>query len=486
MKFLHRKRVVFGAVLFFGLLAMTTRPAVDPDLWWHLRAGQWMVENGRVAHHDHFSFTRSGSAWISHEWLAEVVFYEIWRYAGPGGLIAFSSLVTTLGFLVLYGRCPGKAHWAAALTALGATATAPSWGVRPQMFTFTLASVLLWLLERGEARPRVLFWIPPLFLVWLNLHGGFALGPALMALYAIGLAAESAAGTTPWTESRAVIARVAAITLVCMGLVPLNPSGRELYRYPLDTLRSTEMRTRIVEWFAPDFHRWMYFPLLLVVLLLVIALTGSKARIKGRTLLPLLFTTAAALDAVRHIPIFILLAIPVMASLGVRKDLALRQRKTLLPRTTATLINGAALTLLAAFAVAHWIELTREQPAEEAAHFPQRAVAFLQKRQQGERLFAYYDWGGYAIWKVGSSYRVFADGRADLYGDELLRESSQTVPEIRAGWEGVLERWNVETILVPPSTAVAQALMINGDWSLAYRDQQAAIFVRKSTKPDKS
>jgi len=486
MNVLHRKRVVFGAILFFGLLAMTARPALDPDLWWHLRAGQWMVENGRVAHHDHFSFTRSGHAWISHEWLSESIFFEIWEHAGPGGLIAFSALVTTLGFLVLYGRCRGKAHWAAALTALGATAAAASWGVRPQMFTFTLASVLLWLLERGEGRPRFLLWIPPLFLLWLNLHGGFALGPALIVLYAIGLAAESAAGTTPWTESRAIITRVLAITLVCMALVPLNPSGRELYRYPLDTLRSTEMRMRIVEWFAPDFHRWMYLPLLLVVLLLVIVLAGSRARIKGRILLPLLFTAVAALDAVRHIPIFVLLAIPVMAALGVRPGSPLGQRRAPLPRTATTIINGAAVTLLAAFAMAHWIELTREQPAEEAAHYPPRAVAFLQQQPEGERLFAYYDWGGYAIWKLGPRYRVFADGRADLYGDELLRESSQTVPQIRAGWEEVLDRWDVETVLVPPSTAVAQALMINGGWSLAYRDQQAAIFIRKSTKRDKS
>ncbi|HVM91187.1 MAG TPA: hypothetical protein VMT67_00165, partial [Terriglobales bacterium] len=467
------------------LLAMTARPATDPDLWWHLRAGQWMAEHGRVAHHDYFSFTRAGSSWISHEWLAEIIFYELWEHAGPGGLIAFSSLVTTLGFLVLYGRCPGKAQWAAALTVLGATASAPSWGARPQMFTFLLASILLWLLERGEERPRVLLWIPPLFLLWLNLHGGFALGPALMALYILGLIAESAAGATAWAESLRLSGRALAITLLCLALVPLNPSGRRLYRYPLDTLQSAEMRNRIVEWFAPDFHRGMYVALLLIVLLLMVALAWSKTSIRGRVLLPLLFMTAAALDAVRHIPIFILLAIPaIAAAAAARSDSPIQLRKTALSKRATSVINASAVALLALFAVSHGVELTREQPVEEGAHFPQRAVTFLQNHPMGDRLFAYYDWGGYAIWKLGTRYRVFADGRADLYGEELLRESSQTVPQIRDGWAGALERWNVETVMVPPSTALAQALTIDRGWTSAYRDQQAQIFVRKQTNPD--
>ena len=128
---------------------MTARNAVDPDLWWHLRTGQWIVETGHVPHSDPFSFTRAGHAWVSHEWLSEVVFYELWKHGGTTALIVFSAIITTAGFMLLYLRCPGKKHWAAAATVLGALASAPSWGVRPQMFTFTLASLLLWLLEGG-------------------------------------------------------------------------------------------------------------------------------------------------------------------------------------------------------------------------------------------------------------------------------------------------------------------------------------------------
>src|ERR1700687_3892738 len=177
---LRRTEITFAAILLFGLLAMTARNAVDPDLWWHLRTGQWIAGTGHVPHSDPFSFTRAGQAWGSHEWLSEVVFYELWKYGGAAALIVFSTIITTAGFMLLYLRClpHGKnRHWAAAATSFGALVSAPSWGVRPQMFTFALASLLLWLLEAGEHRPRLLLWIPPLFLLWLNLHAGFALGP---------------------------------------------------------------------------------------------------------------------------------------------------------------------------------------------------------------------------------------------------------------------------------------------------------------------
>jgi hypothetical protein len=491
------KRLLFAAILFFGLLAMTARSATDPDLWWHLRTGQWIVETGHVPHSDPFSFTRAGHAWVSHEWLSDVMFYELWKHAGPAALIVYSALITTAGFLLLYLRCllsganahrPGaKPHWAAAATALGALAAAPSWGARPQMFTFTLASLLLWLLERGEHRPRLLLWIPPLFLLWLNLHAGFALGPTLLLAYGVGLLMENALGNTPWPQTRPIVLRVLLLLLACLALVPLNPSGAHLYHYPFDTLRSSGMRSLIGEWHSPDFHAGMYRPLLLVWLLLLTALASSRSRPKGRVIVPLVLVSAAALDAVRHIPIFVLLAIPVIAAaLPSSASLAVSERR----RDSARFrpfFNGAVVVLIAIFAALRWVSLAQNQDGREAEHFPRKAVAFLcadsQPNPQPKRLFVYYDWGGYAIWKLYPEYRVFADGRADLYvaglnGDELLRQSIQTVPELRSGWRDILEHWKVEVVLVPPSSALAQALLLDADWHTEFNDSKAIVLLR--------
>ncbi len=487
---LHSAQITFAAVLLFGLLGMTARNAVDPDLWWHLRTGQWIVETGHVPHVDPFSFTRAGQAWVSHEWLSEVVFYELWKRGGAAALIVFSAIITTTGFMLLYLRClpgGGSTHWAAAATALGAVASAPSWGVRPQMFTFTLASLLLWLVEGGEDRPRLLLWIPPLFLLWLNLHAGFALGPALLLAYAIGLIIEIAVGNTPWRQARPILLRVLLLLLACLALVPLNPSGSELYRYPFDTLCSPGMRALIGEWRSPDFHEWLYLPFLLLWLLVLTALASSRWRPKGRVIVPLLLTAFAALDAARHIPIFVLVAIPGIAAAlpadGGSRGESSRVSKSPERGAPASsrfrpLFVATVLILMAGFALVNWVGLARKQDAREAELFPQKAVSFLRAGNYPQRIFVYYDWGGYAIWKLYPKYRVFVDGRADLYGDDLLRQSIQTVVGLRTGWRDVLDRWQVEALLVPPSCAVAQALLLDPNWHVAFSDSKAILLLR--------
>src|SRR6202521_2610624 len=494
---LRSPQIAFAAILLFGLLAMTARPATDPDLWWHLRTGQWIVETGHVPRSDPFSFTRAGHSWVSHEWLSEVVFYELWKHGGAAGLIVFSAIITTTGFMLLYLRCllcgTGK-HWAAAATAFGALASAPSWGVRPQMFTFTLASLLLWLLESGNKkdRPRLLFWIPPLFLLWLNLHAGFALGLALLFAYGAGLMVETAVGNTTWKNARPIVLRVLLLLLACLALVPLNPSGAQLYRYPFDTLRSSAMRSFIVEWFSPDFHDWLYRSFLLVWLLLLIALASSRSRPKGRVIVPLLLTSLAALDAVRHIPIFILVAIPVIAAAlpVARGSRAANLHVTKSARLGAPIsfwfrpsFNLAIVLLIAVLALVKWVSLVRNQDAREADLFPQKAVAFLRAGDQPQRIFVYYDWGGYAIWKLYPEYRVFVDGRADLYGDDLLRQF-KTAVHLRSGWRDVLDSWKVEAVLVPPSSALSQALLLDPKWHVAFVDSKAIILVRTNPPPE--
>jgi hypothetical protein len=477
---LRVRQIAFAGILLFGLLAVTARTATDPDLWWHLRTGQWIVETGYIPHSDPFSFTRAGYAWVSHEWLSEVVFYELWKHGGATALIVFSAIITTAGFMLLYLRClpyGGKKHWAAAATAFGALASAPCWGVRPQMFTFTLASLLLWLIEAGEHRPKFLLWIPPLFLLWLNLHGGFALGPALLLAYGVGLMAETGSGKTPWQDSRPILLRVLLLLLICLALVPLNPSGTQLYRYPFDTLRSPGMRSFIVEWFSPDFHQSLYRPFLLVWLLLLTALASTRTRPRWRVIVPLILTAFAALDAVRHIPIFVLVAIPVIAAVLPLASMSLAVTSKRPVSRFRPVFVGTVVILMAGFALVKWITLAHHQNAREAEQFPQSAITFLRTSDQPRNVFVYYDWGGYAIWKLYPEYRVFVDGRADLYGDDLLRQFT-TVVQLHTGWQDILNRWKIEAVLVPPSCAVAQALLLDPGWHAAFSDSKAMLLLR--------
>jgi hypothetical protein len=477
---LGETQVAFIAILSLGLLAMTARGATDPDLWWHLRTGQWIVETGHIPHVDPFSFTRRGQPWVAHEWLSEIVFYKLWKYLGFSGLIVFSAMITSAGFMLLYFRCPGKRHWAAGATVMGALASAPSWGVRPQMFTFTMACLLLWLIERGEERPRLLFWIPPLFLLWLNLHAGFALGPALLLAYATGLILEAAVGSTTWHAARPILLRVLLALLVCLTLIPLNPNGIQLYRYPFDTLRSHGIHSFIVEWASPDFHDWLYRPFLVVWLLLLMALASSRSRPRGRVFMPLLLTAFAALDAVRHIPIFVLLAMPIIAS-AIDSAQARSSPSAVAqgPRASSfrPVFYGAVVVLTAILASVKLAGLARNQQARAAKIFPEKAIAFLHARDYPQRVFVYYDWGGYAIWNLYPEYRVFVDGRSDLYADDILQQFT-TLTRLRTGWQEVLDSWNINVVLLPASSALAQGLLLDPAWRTIFSDSKAIILIR--------
>ena len=195
-------------------------------------------------------------------------------------------------------------------------------------------------------------------------------------------------------------------------------------------------------------------------------------------LVPLILTSFAALDAVRHVPIFVLVAIPVIAAaLPVASTApASSKRRPGLSRFRP-LFNGVVVFLMAVFVLAKWTALARNQNAREVEQLPQRAVGFLSSSREPGRILVYYDWGGYAVWKLYPEYRVFLDGRADLYGDELLRQFKSAL-QLKSGWRDVLDSWKVETVLVPPSCALAQALLLDPNWKTVFADSKAIIMVR--------
>jgi hypothetical protein len=228
----------------------------------------------------------------------------------------------------------------------------------------------------------------------------------------------------------------------------------------------------------PDFHDWLYRPFLLVCMLVLIVLASSRSRPKARVVAPLLLTFFAALDAVRHIPIFVLVAMPVIAAAIPPHSATLTDSGRFSSRSSfRPIFNAAVVVLIAVFALVKWVSLARNQNEREAEQFPQAAIAFLQASGPSQRLFVYYDWGGYVIWKLYPESRVFVDGRADLYGDDLLRQF-KTAVQLRNGWRQVLDGWRVEVLLLPQSCALAQALVLDSTWHTAFRDSQAILLIR--------
>jgi hypothetical protein len=480
---LLQTRYVFVTILALGLFTMAARGMADPDAWWHLRTGQLILQNHAVFHSDPFSFTRFGQPWINHEWLSDVLLFGIYRVAGLGGLIVTFVAIIAVSFLLVYWRCPGRPYLAALMTLWGAVASASIWGVRPQMFSLLLASIFLLLLESSEHRLKLLWWTAPLMLLWANLHAGYPLGLVLIGVFLAGETLEAGISPEPWQNFLPRLKQLATAFVVCLAMVVANPYGGRIYLYPFETLHSAAMQRFIQEWFSPNFHDPASLPLLFMLLALIGVLAISPRGLRPRTVALLLLTIPAALSSMRHIPILMLVMVPAVADLIAARlqDSGVIQlfRKPLAAQSSRTLLfNLVVLVSFGVFAALRVQHVLSDQGEVEAHNFPTGAVAFIEREHPPEPIMNHYNWGGYFIWKLYPKYRVFMDGRADVYGDEFMTDFGACY-YLTGNWRRPLERWNIRTLVLPPDAPLITALRSDSAWREIFADSQAVILSKQ-------
>jgi hypothetical protein len=198
--------------LLVAIFAVGLRPNTDPDLWWHLATGRYMAAHHLIPHHDVFSLTARSHRWITHEWVSELLFYGLWRLGGMPLLSLFTACIITctFGLVCVTARLRGApALLAAAVTLLATLVAAHTWGTgtRPQMFSLLLSAIYALALARMVVRrePAPPIWIPLLMVVWVNLHGGFIFGLALLGLATAGYVADDLLlHWRPWRSWRSI------------------------------------------------------------------------------------------------------------------------------------------------------------------------------------------------------------------------------------------------------------------------------------------
>src|SRR5690349_2427682 len=462
--------VVLLAMVF--VLAVRQSVSVDPDLWWHLKAGQQIIETRSIPHTDDYSFTKQGSEWVAHEWLSEVFMAAIYRLSGLVGLVTIFSLIIVIAFWLMYRRCEGKPYAAGIALVLAVAASSPLFGVRPQMLTLLLASIYIVLLE-GFDRKRV-WWLVPLMLLWVNLHAGWALGLALIALYIMRAVLDG-----EWNDRRSLV----VVLLVCTAVVPLNPNGFRMFTYPYETLTSPSMAAFIQEWASPDFHKGMYLPLAILLLSTFAAMAISPKRARPGEIVLVLITALGALRSVRHIPIFSLFAAPVLAKhlWAIAKE---RGWDKLLmgaeprPNAVKLLINIVLLLAPLALGVFRVWHFATHQRDFITIRNPVAAVEFLKSQRLPGPIYNRYGWGGYLIYQLYPEYRVYIDGRADVYGDTFFTET-MNVDDGFGDWRGPLDRHAVQTVLIAPDVALASLLRGDSQWVKVFETHDSVIFTRR-------
>lgn len=464
------------AVTLLAVAAVTVREVMDPDLWWHMATGRYILSQGRIPAYDVFSYTAAGHRWVTHEWLSDLLLYGGYRLVGFTGLALVFTALVVAAYGLVWLRCQSRPAFTASSVLLAALASWQVYGVRPQMFSLLFASLYLTILGSPTAGGRRLWMLAPLTLLWANLHSGFVAGLVIIAVHMVG---EELA----WLESRprgsAWLAPGAArlsLVLVLSGVCSLvTPNGVSGVLFPFGTLSSRAIQDEIREWLSPNFHLSATWPLAAYWLLLVVALGRSPRKLPPGEALLLAGAGAATLYSLRHVQFLSLVGAPLLAERlgelwGAPAGQEQRDRAPSPVMQWGLCLVAAGLAVLLAVRVA---SVHRRTPEVERVIYPSAALDYVEAHGLRGRIFNTYHWGGYLIWR---GHQVFVDGRAEVYGDEVLNEYSRAY-RLKAGWEEPLERYGVEVALIESDSLLAAGMRESRRWQEVYRDDLATVFV---------
>ena len=477
-----------SAVMILALFPVTSIIR-DPDFWWHLRAGQLIVDNGALLGTDPFTYTVSSHAWTMHEWLSEVFFAVVQRAGGLGPIVLVLSVVTWIGLVCILLRAAMRAPNRFVLglgMLLAVIAGYPIWGPRVQMVTFCFSALTLLLVERHLVRGgRAIWFLVPLFLVWSNLHSGFIIGLGFIAVVVV---AEIVGGRLGMPDS-ASAARVRTLipVLIASAVVSMvNPNGPGILLYAFQTQTSAAQQALILEWHSPDFHDWVVLPFGIMLVSLIALITANRY-LRARDAALVLVTAALALQSVRHIALFVAAATPVWINqadllLLRRRSRAARQRRPAsMPPLRLRVLTFAALavTLLATFVAGRLVPAMRTQPGAlvYAQEFPVCASRWLATVHRPLNIFNQYGEGGFLSYQLSSKGdKVFVFGDAALMGDALLYRYA-AVEAVQPSWESIIRGAGTDIVLFDTGTPLANLLAHSTRWKNVYHDPLSVAFV---------
>ncbi|HJW83770.1 MAG TPA: hypothetical protein VJ754_05645, partial [Anaerolineae bacterium] len=461
---------------------MAARTVVDTDLYWHLATGRIIVETGHIPRTDPFSSTRLGTPWVNVQWLPQIGLYLLYRSGGFGALSILVAALVTLGGVFVWRTMTGDVFLRAFGLILFAAASGLVWTPRPNILTFVLLAALGYILYLYRHRSIDRLWlIPPMFLVWVNLHGGYLIGFVLIGLTLAGDALDRLLGQAgPACMSWAGMRKLTIVTAVGALALVANLHGLDALLLPVQTVGMEASARWIMEWSSPDFHQISEQPMLWLLLLTLLAIGRSGRRMDLAEGLAVAGFAFLAFVSRRNIGLYAVVVTPICARYASAAIEHWRGSRPASPRHVGIgWLNALILIVVAALAalkvlVAVW---PVEQAKAERNSMPVEAADWIEANRPGGLMFNSYDWGGYLIWRLWPDYLVYVDGRADVYGDEFLREY-RTIALAEPGFESKLSEQNIRLVVVERESFLARQLTDVAGWMLAYSDERAVVYAR--------
>jgi hypothetical protein len=478
------------AVLFYAAIVLIPGSSLlkDPDTLWHIRTGEWMIDNWQFPVVDSYSYTSSGQHWISGEWLSEIIFFIAYKFGGWHAVVAVSTgaIAITIGIISFYLLRHLRLSLAIAWAALTALAISSHFLARPHVFSYVLLSiwviVLLETCDRDRFRPPVVA-LAAMMVLWSNLHPSLTFALFLLGVFAGYDFLEKA------LQRRFAECRWPAFVMLAVASASLlNPYGPSVALLSLDVVHYQFALRYISEWASPNFHSDKIHLIMLVVLFS--AMAGLGLRLKGPKLIAFIAVTYLGMSHTRGLTTFFLLAPLILARPLAEQVAWCRAEDTgdarssgaaatpdpvlLFVRRRVLAIPLIFLLLAAVVTAASWRYVT-VYPDKSIA--PKEAIDFVKKEGIGGNVLNSYAFGGYLIF---SHIPTFIDGRMLPFSDDFIRRfaGALALTDISDSFK-LLDDYNIRWTLLLPGEPLVKALADSKSWDRKYADEHAVVFVRR-------
>jgi hypothetical protein len=462
----------------------------ENDLFWQLKMGGEIWEKHVFPIYDHYNFSNPGAVWTLEEWMPATLFYVIAKNFGIPSLIFLKTSVITLTFLLfflLFNKRKVNFYLSFFVFLLAAMVnTRGIWVVFPSVFEYLFIVLTFFILEYFQKISWKTTAVLCLFsLIWANSHASFFMLTVILFAYVIGsfLAEKLKQRYPAYQPAGLILNKGERIKLLVAGLVSivtpfLTPNGYWTFLYPFRIsfgrftpyVSEYQKYWAVWQWNWTDFvHGFTFILIVLLVTLLIL----SYRKLNPIDFILAVFFIGLSQMAVRHVAIFALVALWLIAKYI---SVWFGEYRGLLKRS---LIKDILLILfILSFIYFYKTKIVDFGIGFTEEGYPKEAAEFVMKHKIPGNMFNHYNYGGYLIWKM-PSYKVFIDGRLEMYQGQA-GEDYLTILNGMTGFQQVLEKHHINFFLVYITDPIVSVLTDSPDWRLVHFSDHYVVFVKNS------
>lgn len=447
---------------------------VDPDIWWHLATGRWILQHHEIPVTDPFSAYGMGKPWFVYSWVFDVVTQQLYRWFGFAGIVLYEVAVRIIVAVALYHlvRSLLPNFWRGiAITGLSLYAVSHVLSPRPGMLTilFSIVELDILLSARRTRSSKLLWLLPAMMLVWANWHIQFVYGLLLLGVFAIEPILTSLLQgrfqSSEWRQTKPLWIALGA----CVFATLLNPYGARIYTTVFQYMNQPKTFGLIEELRAMSFRQPQHFGVMFLALGAAMAIGWRR---ETRLLWPMLLMLASFV-AFRSVKETWFLAV---VSGGAIADgwmpVPENNRRPFIWRDRLFVSVGVFAMLVVAFRYYDvsnsWLEM------QVAGTFPEASSQYIEKHHLTGPLFNDFTWGGFLIWRL-PAMPVAMDGRTNVHGDERVAHDS-AVWNGKPEWESDPDLARANIVIANKKYALTWVLRRDDRFKIVFEDLQAVVF----------